>query len=96
MPSGGRRCALTSSGRVGAPALATVPDGRTVLAYAAGGAIRVRTLAPVAARAAGARRGRSSGRRGCAAPSIAVDADRTVIVAFSCDDGRRLLSASER
>jgi hypothetical protein len=38
----------------------------------------------------------SGARTGCAEPSIAVDADRTVIVAFSCDEGRRLLSASER
>lgn len=89
--------ALTSSGRVGAPALATAPDGRTILAYAAGGAIRLRTLAPLGGPAGwSAARTVSGSRRGCASPSIAVDADDTVIVAFSCAGGRRLLSVSER
>jgi hypothetical protein len=89
--------ALTRAGRVGAPALATARDGRVILVYAAGGAIRVRTLAPPGAPGGWSAARTISGRHsGCASPSIAFDADRTAIVAFSCAGGRRLLTVSER
>ena len=89
--------ALTRPGRVGAPELARAPDGRTMLVYASGGAVRVRTL-PAGGGPAGwsAPRTLSGRRSGCASPSLAFDADRKAVVVFTCAGGRRLLAVSER
>ncbi len=82
--------------RIAAPVIENAPDGRTILAYAAGGAIYVRTLTADGSGGWSAARRVNGVARACTSPSVAFDTARRAVVAFSCGSGRRLLVVSER